>query len=184
MDDEELLEMYDWLDSIPLSREKKNTARDFSDGVLTAEILKFYFPKFVELHNYPSASSTKQKLSNWSTLNMKVFKKIKFKITQNEINDIIAAKPKAIEVILIRLFHLIVKKDSTTINLNNITTNKETANIEISKQIESIDKDIQNLLTRKETLEQNIKSIEEENESLQRQIEEVFAKIEAKLEIK
>lgn len=31
-DDAELEQLYTWIDSIPLSRPKKNIARDFSDG--------------------------------------------------------------------------------------------------------------------------------------------------------
>lgn len=31
-DDAELEELYNWVDSIPLSRPKKSIARDFSDG--------------------------------------------------------------------------------------------------------------------------------------------------------
>lgn len=31
-DDAELEELYNWVDSIPLTRPKKNIARDFSDG--------------------------------------------------------------------------------------------------------------------------------------------------------
>ena len=75
MDDSQLMTVYEWIDSIPLSREKKNMTRDFSDGVLAAEILKHYYPKLVELHNYPSTFNTKQKLSNWNTLCIKVLKK-------------------------------------------------------------------------------------------------------------
>lgn len=36
--EEELQELYSWVDSIPLSRPKRNIARDFSDGVLLAEV--------------------------------------------------------------------------------------------------------------------------------------------------
>ena len=43
MDDMQLMTVYEWIDTIPLSREKKNMARDFCDGVLTAEIIKFYY---------------------------------------------------------------------------------------------------------------------------------------------
>ena len=32
MDEEELQLIYNWVDEIPLSRPKKNIARDFSDG--------------------------------------------------------------------------------------------------------------------------------------------------------
>lgn len=39
LNEDELNEIYIWVDSIPLSRPKKNMARDFSDGVLMAEII-------------------------------------------------------------------------------------------------------------------------------------------------
>jgi hypothetical protein len=31
-EDNELMYIYEWVDSVPLSRPKKNIARDFSDG--------------------------------------------------------------------------------------------------------------------------------------------------------
>ena len=76
-EDKELMYVYEWVDSVPLSRPKKNISRDFSDGgirdnlylVLTAEMIKYHLPKIVELHNYPAACSTSQKNYNWSTLN-------------------------------------------------------------------------------------------------------------------
>ena len=34
----ELNEIYNWVDEIPLSRPKKNIARDFSDGCQIAEV--------------------------------------------------------------------------------------------------------------------------------------------------
>lgn len=181
-DDEEMLEMYEWIDTIPLSREKKNIARDFSDGVLMAEILKFYFPKFVEIHNYPSASSSKQKLSNWNTLNLKVFKKIKFHITQEEIDDIVVAKPNAIEKILLRMYNLIVKKDSS--NSSKSKANKPTETVDtrdsLIKKINQTDQCIQDLYIKKEELEKKIQDKETENQDLQRKIEEAFAKMEAR----
>ncbi|KAI8815900.1 uncharacterized protein EV422DRAFT_340524 [Fimicolochytrium jonesii] len=60
--------IYTWVDSIPLSRPKRNTQRDFSDGVATAEVIHHYIPKRVDLHNYPPANGVKQKLYNWATL--------------------------------------------------------------------------------------------------------------------
>ena len=65
--DEELNDIYAWVDTIPLSRPKKNIARDFSDGLLMAEIIKHSYPKLVELHNYPAAHNIKQKNTNWAT---------------------------------------------------------------------------------------------------------------------
>ena len=38
LSDEQLDKLYTWIDSIPLSRPKKNIARDFSDGCLVAEV--------------------------------------------------------------------------------------------------------------------------------------------------
>ena len=40
-------DLYAWVDSVPLSRPKRNIARDFSDGVLMAEILSHFYPKLV-----------------------------------------------------------------------------------------------------------------------------------------
>lgn len=69
LSEEELNQVYNWVDEIPLSRPKKNIARDFSDGVLLAEIVHHFVPKYVEIHNYSAANSTTQKLYNWNTLN-------------------------------------------------------------------------------------------------------------------
>jgi len=76
MTEEDLQTVYNWVDSIPLSRPKRNIARDFSDGCLVAEVVKHYIPKLVELHNYSAAHSQSQKMYNWNTLNLKVFKKL------------------------------------------------------------------------------------------------------------
>ena len=81
----ELMYIYEWVDSIELSRPKKNIARDFSDGVLLAEIIKNYLPRLVDLHNYPSCSNSKHKESNWNVLNNKVLKRIGIKLTKKEI---------------------------------------------------------------------------------------------------
>ena len=42
--DEELNDIYGWVDTFTLSRPKKNIARDFSDGLLVAEIVKSNYP--------------------------------------------------------------------------------------------------------------------------------------------
>ena len=105
LSDEDLLTLYEWIDSIPLSREKKNIARDFCDGVLTAEIMKHYYPKLVDIYNYPEANSTQLKLVNWNTLCLKVFRKIGFSLTKNELENVVNSKPKAIENVLWRLYN-------------------------------------------------------------------------------
>ena len=65
MDDDDLQRVYQWVDEIPLSRPKRNIARDFADGVLTAEIVAHYFPRLIEIHNYPPANSYSTKMYNW-----------------------------------------------------------------------------------------------------------------------
>ena len=69
LDEEALQKVYCWVDEVPLSRPKRNISRDFSDGVLVAEIVKHYFPKMVDIHNYSNANSMQQKMYNWETLN-------------------------------------------------------------------------------------------------------------------
>ena len=105
LSDEDLLTLYEWIDSIPLSREKKNIARDFCDGVLTAEIMKHYYPKLVDIYNYPEANSTQLKLVNWNTLCLKVFRKIGFSLSKNELENVVNSKPKAIENVLWKLYN-------------------------------------------------------------------------------
>uniref|UniRef100_A0A170YCW6 Sperm flagellar protein 1-like protein n=1 Tax=Triatoma infestans TaxID=30076 RepID=A0A170YCW6_TRIIF len=65
-------ELLEWLNNIEFSRPKKVIARDFADGRFMAELLKKYYPRMVELHNYPSANSISNKLKNWQVLNNKV----------------------------------------------------------------------------------------------------------------
>ena len=105
LSDEDLLTLYEWIDSIPLSREKKNIARDFCDGVLTAEIMKHYYPKLVDIYNYPEANSTQLKLVNWNTLCLKVFRKIGFSLSKNELENVVNSKPKAIENVLWKIYN-------------------------------------------------------------------------------
>eukprot|EP00759_Apiculatamorpha_spiralis_P022358 PhF_6_TR26631/c0_g1_i1/m.38538 len=97
MSEAELQALYQWVDEIPLSRPKRNIARDFSDGVLVAEVLKFFFPKLIEIHNYSSAHSLDQKMYNWRTLNVKAFRKLNFEVDEHDINDIVNVVPGAIE---------------------------------------------------------------------------------------
>ena len=89
--------MYNWVDEIPLSRPKRNISRDFSDGVLLAEIVKHFIPKLIDLHNYSAAHSVSQKTYNWNTLNVKVLKKIGLTLSKKDIENIVNMVPDAIE---------------------------------------------------------------------------------------
>lgn len=68
-DDDELDEVYTWVDGFRLSRDKKNIARDFSDGILVGEIIKSVDPSLVELKQLVQTLNTKTKFGNWETLN-------------------------------------------------------------------------------------------------------------------
>ncbi|XP_006867549.1 PREDICTED: sperm flagellar protein 1-like [Chrysochloris asiatica] len=95
--------LYAWLDRLPLSRPKRHLARDFSDGVMLAEIVKYFHPQLVDLHNYIPTCNTDQKLSNWSTLNRKVFHKLNFCVSEADIRKVVANTSGAVEPILCAL---------------------------------------------------------------------------------
>lgn len=101
--DQQLQRLYTWIDEIPLTRPKRNISRDFADGVLCAEVIAHYFPRLVELHNYPSANSTQQKLYNWNTLNSKVLRKIGYNLPKDDMEAVIQCRPGAIEKVLYSL---------------------------------------------------------------------------------
>ncbi|CAD8053258.1 unnamed protein product [Paramecium sonneborni] len=100
LSEDELSEIYNWVDIVPLSRAKKHIGRDFADGVLIAEIIQHYVPTIIDIHNYSMAHSVQQKQYNWNTLNTKVFRKMGFQITQKDIDAVIQVIPQAIERIL------------------------------------------------------------------------------------
>lgn len=100
LDDASLQHLYGWVDEIPLSRPKRNIARDFADGVLAAEVVAHFLPKLVELHNYPAANSLQQKLYNWDTLNVRVLRKLNATLSRADIEAICQAAPGAIEKFL------------------------------------------------------------------------------------
>ncbi|KAI7805318.1 sperm flagellar protein 1 [Triplophysa rosa] len=103
IDEETLQDVYAWIDKIPLSKPKRNIARDFSDGVMAAEVVKHFFPKLVDLHNYTATHSTQQKLCNWSTLNRKVFSKLNFNVPLDTVKKIVVSTAGYIEPVLCSL---------------------------------------------------------------------------------
>lgn len=105
LDEQELESLYAWVDSIPLSRPKRNISRDFSDGVCVAEVIKHFFPNdgLVDLHNYTMANNTQKKKENWYLLNRKVFSKMNFELAEEVIEDLVGCKPGMIEKVLLML---------------------------------------------------------------------------------
>ena len=109
LSDEELQKLFAWVDTIPLSRPKRNINRDFSDGVLAAEVVAHYFPRLVDLHNYSASSNSSLKLANWTALNAKVLKKLKHSLAPPMLEDLVHAKPGAAEVFLHTLQYKLAK---------------------------------------------------------------------------
>ena len=105
---EDIDEIYKWVDSVPLSRMKKNINRDFADGVLVAELVNHYFPTLVEMHNYPAASSLRAKEENWATLNKKVFRKMGFQIHSKDVKGVCSASKGVIERVLCFMYAIII----------------------------------------------------------------------------
>ncbi|XP_031159987.1 sperm flagellar protein 1 isoform X2 [Sander lucioperca] len=136
LNEEELQDLYAWIDKISLSRPKRNITRDFSDGVMAAEVVKYFFPKFVDLHNYIPANSTQQKLSNWDLLNRKVFSKLTFHVPEETVKRIVLSTAGVIEPVLNALREKIDKKlEHTTQNILDLeyydTRNQENPHTEI-----------------------------------------------------
>jgi len=100
LSEEQILSLYKWLDNIPLSRRKRNITRDFSDGVLMAEVVHRFFPSIIDLHNYSQGLRVDTKLYNWKHLNEKVLKKIGFELDFKTINDLANSKKGVIEIVL------------------------------------------------------------------------------------
>jgi hypothetical protein len=103
LNEEEIREIYEWVDGFELSRIKRNFGRDFSDGVLIAEIMKEYYPQLVWIHCYSSVNSLQERKNNWALLNKKVFHHISFPLSQSEVNSIINIEEHAVEKFLFRL---------------------------------------------------------------------------------
>ena len=74
-----------------------------SDGVLVAEVVKHAFPRMVDVHNYSPANSTPQKMQNWFLLNRKVFKQLRFELSEDVVRQLSNAKVGLIERVLFML---------------------------------------------------------------------------------
>ena len=173
-EESELMYIYEWVDSIELSRPKKNIARDFSDGVLLAEIIKSYFPHMIDLHNYPSCSNSKHKESNWNVLNNKVLKKLHIKLTKAEIESIIKAEPLAIEKLLQRVYSVLQNRVDMNINKEQTNFGSQKNNIEmLRKTLEEKDNIVKQLKDIIEVLELKLKNSEEMEGILQNKVNQL-----------
>ena len=100
--EEGMQEIYEWIDKIPtLSKPKKNINRDFADAVMLGQVIKYFYPKLVDMHNYIVTTNFQQKCQNWQLLNKKVLCKLLGGSLQlKDIEDCANAVPGAIEEVL------------------------------------------------------------------------------------
>lgn len=168
-EENELMYIYEWVDSIELSRPKKNIARDFSDAVLLAEIIKSYLPRLVDLHNYPSCSNTKHKESNWNVLNNKVLKKLGIKLSKKEISDIIKCEHLAIEHLLQRVYGVLQSKITQNKDKENLNILKNN-NDKLRKTLEEKDNVIKQLQDIIEVLQLKLKNSEDMEKILENKV--------------
>lgn len=122
LDEQLLQDLYAWIDQIPLSRPKRRIERDFSDGVMVAELVKYYFPNWVELHNYAPANNTQQKMINWGLLNRKVFSRFDLNVPEHVMRGICIGKTGLIETFL---YNLRVKIDDYLYGMETSTSDPE-----------------------------------------------------------
>ncbi|CAF0722783.1 unnamed protein product [Brachionus calyciflorus] len=126
LDETILQDLYAWIDQIPLSRPKRRIERDFSDGVMVAELVKYYFPNWVELHNYAQANNTQQKMINWGLLNRKVFSRFGLNVPEHVIRGISLGKNGLVETFL---YNLRIKIDDYLYGMENNTSDPEYRNL-------------------------------------------------------
>jgi hypothetical protein len=62
-----------------------------------AELVSFFCPKLIEMHNYTAANNTKLKHQNWELLNRKVFPKMGIKLQDVALDNICQSKAGFIE---------------------------------------------------------------------------------------
>lgn len=79
-----------------------------------AEVVSLFFPKMVDLHNYPATSSVKAKLSNWVTLSNKCLSKLGIELSKDQLSELASSTPNAIEKLLWRFKERVeqVERDS------------------------------------------------------------------------
>jgi hypothetical protein len=63
------------------------------------------------LHNYPASNAVQKKITNWSTLNSKVFKKIGIQLGRQDIEDLANSVPNVIEHVLYQVLVRFEKPD-------------------------------------------------------------------------
>ncbi|XP_023183136.1 sperm flagellar protein 1-like isoform X3 [Xiphophorus maculatus] len=125
LSDKEERDTLTWIYKIPFSRSIKNISRDFSDGVMVAEIVEHYFPRIVDIHNYITSCNTQQKRNNWNLLNKRVFSKLDFYVSEDMVEKIVSSTPCVILPVLFFLKEKIENKLAQATRTQHYSRNQE-----------------------------------------------------------
>ncbi|XP_069487543.1 spermatogenesis-associated protein 4 [Ambystoma mexicanum] len=112
-------EVLRWLQSLDLTFPLKNVRRDFSNGLLIAEIFFWYFQEDIQMHSYENGTSIENKLGNWSQLE-RFFMKRDIKISRELIDGTIHCKPGAAELLLQTIYVTLTNRRIKTIQEHDI----------------------------------------------------------------
>jgi len=90
-------EIHAWVLSLNLSKEVNNFPRDFSDGVLLAEIIARFLPRYISLNTFTRVYSLALKKYNWETLQKCVLRHLHIRLSAHQVNQLVNAEEGAIE---------------------------------------------------------------------------------------
>lgn len=92
LDAEELADLYEWLDRVPLSKPRNNVEKDFADGILAAEIVRFYYPDIVDFRMLRPALNLQERTEQWKLLNSEVFDRIGLTVPSHVLTQLCISK--------------------------------------------------------------------------------------------
>ncbi|EZA54382.1 Sperm flagellar protein [Ooceraea biroi] len=160
------------------------------DQVLMAEILKWYYPSHVELHNYVSASSLHAKKENWSTLNWKVFARLNMRLSKGMIHHLASASQGTIERLLWQLrIKILGNGEDVHRSRLKCSTEKEDDDVKTSSDALVADataKQVENVIeeTVPRTVYADLKQELREKEELTRSLNHKIAYLESSMKLK
>lgn len=185
----ELEAVLKWVDSFELSRCRRKLNRDFSDGVLLAEMLKFEFPNLVELHNYSGCFAVQGKIENWKILNRKVLKKLQINLKLEEIETLAKGDTNCIEEVLFRIMKQVevIKSRSGSKSSQNVSSEESNVmNIKVWRKVGDQLEEVQQKMIRHsiyEELQENFEAQQQKMKQMKETIDELLIALSSKTEI-
>eukprot|EP01066_Platyproteum_vivax_P003554 Platyproteum_vivax@DN14489_c0_g1_i1.p1 len=147
IEENELMALFEWFRTrLPNTRVKTlqtSFQRDFSDGVVAAQLIHHCAPKLIQLHNYSPSNTHKQKATNWALLNDKVFVKLKFKLHPETISQLAAANRDS----AVGLLKVLQSKLTMLEELSNDTRDDDHSTAEPTNQLLAKEEELKALRT-------------------------------------